>query len=75
MNPIAALRDLLDLTQGELARRVGVSQPTISAAEQSDGPLPSALALALWDRHRQDFARLGVSFEDLVRCREVGRAA
>ncbi len=63
---VREVRRRLDITQAELARRVGVSRQTIVSVEGGDY-VPSALLAALLARE------LGVPFEALFRIEEDGQ--
>ena len=68
----------LRLTQDELAKSLGLTQPFVSQVEAGDSYLGRETSLAIADRWRKEMKREGVTIESLLRGRRQrrqGRAA
>jgi DNA-binding XRE family transcriptional regulator len=64
--PIRALRDKLQMTQGEMAEKLGVAQCTVSAWEHG-GAIRPRLAIRVVSKWRRICDGLGITVEKLVR--------
>lgn len=67
MTPVWRLRQHVGLTQHEFARRVGVTQSSLSEAERCPDGVSRELALAITDEFRRELKSLGYTIEDLLR--------
>ncbi len=65
-NPLLALRDDLEISQREIANKLGLTDSAVGSVERGNSRFTPPNLSALWKLYGKDFERLGFTVFDLM---------